>query len=114
MQTGNLRTYEDGLKYLLDLTKRGVKPGLSRVESAMRLLGNPERAVPCVVIGGTNGKGSVATLVARALQKQGYRTGLFTSPHLHRLTERVRIDGREIRRVPGRDNIVAISVLDLG
>lgn len=91
-------TYEDALRYLLDLTSRGVKPGLARVEEALRLMKNPEQGIPAVVVGGTNGKGSVSTIIACAALEQGYRTGLFTSPHLHRLTERIRVDGHEIDR----------------
>lgn len=101
-----MRTYKDGLAYLLNLTAKGIKPGLERVSEAFALLGHPERQSPSIIVGGTNGKGSVSTFVARALSKQGYRVGLFTSPHIHRLTERVRVDGREIGR---RDLLTALN-----
>jgi dihydrofolate synthase/folylpolyglutamate synthase len=90
-----LRTYEDGLRYLLGLTSRGIVPGLARVRRAFRLAGHPERAYPSIVIGGTNGKGSVSAAIARSLAEHGVTAGLFTSPHLHRLTERIRVGGRE-------------------
>lgn len=93
-----LSTYEDSLRYLLGLTGRGIRPGLERMERALALLGNPERRCPAIVVGGTNGKGSVSAMVAAAARAAGLRVGLFTSPHLHRLTERVQIDGREVSR----------------
>ncbi len=70
--------------------------GLSRVKAALALRGHPERKVPAVLIAGTNGKGSVASIVESVLRAEGYRTGLYTSPHLHRMTERFRIDGKPI------------------
>lgn len=93
-----LRTYEDGLRYLLGLTGRGIVPGLARIRRALRFAGHPERTYPSIVIGGTNGKGSVSAAIANALHEHGVTAGLFTSPHLHRLTERVRLDGREVSR----------------
>lgn len=98
MQSTRIKNYEDALRYLLALTTRGIKPGLSRVRSALRRMGQPHQRLFCVVVGGTNGKGSVSTIVAKAASEQGLRVGLFTSPHLHRLTERIKLDGREIGR----------------
>ena len=91
-----LATYDDCLRYLLGLTGRGIQPGLGRMRRALTLLGHPERRYPAVLVGGTNGKGSVAAMVAGAAGRQGLRVGLFTSPHLHRLTERIRVRGREV------------------
>jgi dihydrofolate synthase/folylpolyglutamate synthase len=59
------------------------------------LLGHPERTLRCVQIAGTNGKGTVAALLAHAAASAGLKVGLFTSPHLHRFAERIRIDGKE-------------------
>src|SRR5438552_18851019 len=59
-------------------------------------LENPERRFPAVLIAGTNGKGSTAATLASILQASGLRTGLYTSPHLVRINERIRIDGDEI------------------
>jgi dihydrofolate synthase/folylpolyglutamate synthase len=74
----------------------GVSFGLDRVREALRLLGSPERAYTTVQVAGTNGKGSTAAMTDAILRAAGLRTGLFTSPHLSRFTERIRIDGREI------------------
>lgn len=93
-----INSYEEALRYLIDLTRRGVQPGLERVTEALRLLDNPERSIPAVIVGGTNGKGSVSAIIARAAFEQGLLAGLFTSPHLHRLTERIRLNGQEVGR----------------
>lgn len=74
----------------------GVALGLERTRAALDRLGNPERRVAALQIAGTNGKGSVAAMTDAILRAAGIRTGLFTSPHLVRFTERIRIDGREI------------------
>jgi len=74
----------------------GVSLGLERTRAALDRLGNPERRVAAVQIAGTNGKGSVAAMTDSILRAAGIRSGLFTSPHLVRFTERIRIDGREI------------------
>ncbi len=59
-------------------------------------LGTPQAAFRCVLIAGTNGKGSTAATLASILQAGGYRTGLYTSPHLSRVNERIRLDGNDI------------------
>mgnify|MGYP002800845331 FL=1 len=59
-------------------------------------LGNPQKELKCVHVAGTNGKGSTCALLASILQRAGYRTGLYTSPHLTDFSERIRIDGEEI------------------
>lgn len=80
----------------------GVRLGLERVEGLLRFLGSPHLAVPSVHVAGTNGKGSVSSMVAAALTAGGLRTGLFTSPHLQHVNERVRVDG-----VPISDDALA-------
>jgi dihydrofolate synthase/folylpolyglutamate synthase len=74
----------------------GVSLGLDRVREALERLGHPERAYATVQIAGTNGKGSTAAMTEAILRAAGLRTGLFSSPHLCRFTERIRIDGREV------------------
>lgn len=85
--------YEEAIDYLVGLTKFGFNFGLGRIEYLMELLGNPHHALRVIHIGGTNGKGSTAMMAARVLEDAGYRTGLFTSPHLHSYTERYLING---------------------
>ena len=72
------------------------KPGLERIAAFCRHLGNPQRNFFTIHIAGTNGKGSVAHIIASVLQQAGYRTGLFTSPHLQDFRERIRVDGEMI------------------
>jgi len=88
--------YAEALRRTYALAPKGVVLGLDRVRAAARALGSPHLQFPAVQIAGTNGKGTVASLVANAARAAGLRTGLFTSPHMHRFTERIRIDGREV------------------
>jgi len=88
--------YPEAIGWLYALAPRGMRYELDRMEAVVALRGHPERRVPAVHVAGTNGKGSVTTLVAAGLRAGGLRTGLFTSPHLHRFPERIRIDGRPV------------------
>lgn len=90
-------SYPAALETLYGLSWKGIELGLERVRRASARLGRPERAFPCIQVAGTNGKGTVSTVLAHALTDAGLRTGLFTSPHLHRFSERIRVDGREAR-----------------
>jgi dihydrofolate synthase/folylpolyglutamate synthase len=78
------------------LHRFGIKLGLAPIRRMLAGLGNPQRRFRCVHIAGSNGKGSVASALAGILMKSGYRVGLYTSPHLVRFNERIRIDDREI------------------
>ena len=72
------------------------KPGLERIGAFCRHLGNPQRNFFTIHVAGTNGKGSVSHILASVLQQAGYRTGLYTSPHLQDFRERIRVDGEMI------------------
>ncbi len=87
------------VEYLDHLQKFGIKLGLENIRTLLSALGGPETRFPSVLIAGTNGKGSVASMLAAILEAEGYRVGLYTSPHLVRIEERIRINGRMI---PGR------------
>lgn len=86
----------DPVTYLNSLGLHTVKPGLERITAILSALGSPELKVPGIIIGGTNGKGSVASSIASVLIKSGYKTGLYTSPHLIKINERIRINGSQI------------------
>lgn len=88
--------YQQSLVYLFGLQRFGIKLGLANIQTLLARLDNPERAMRIVHVAGTNGKGSVSSATALMLQSAGYRTGLYTSPHLHSFTERIRIDGEPI------------------
>lgn len=78
-------------------TRHGIRPGLDRIRALLDRLDHPERAFPAVHVAGTNGKGSVCAMIESVLRAAGLRTGLYTSPHLVRFHERVRVAGRPIR-----------------
>ncbi len=83
-------------RYLEGLGRFGMHFGLGRVRRLLGALGDPHRAYPSVHVAGTNGKGSVARMLSCILQEAGYRTGLYVSPHLERLNERISINGVDI------------------
>jgi dihydrofolate synthase / folylpolyglutamate synthase len=89
-------------EYLFGLKPGGVKFGIDRMAPLAAALGNPENAVPVVHVAGTNGKGSVAAMLDAILHAAGWRTGLYTSPHLVKLGERVQVN----RQVLNEDEIV--------
>ena len=91
-------TYAETVSYLLTVGQelRGVKFDLANVSRLLEALGHPERCWKSVHIAGTNGKGSVAAMMEAVLRAAGYRTGLYTSPHLVRVNERIRVAGEEI------------------
>jgi dihydrofolate synthase / folylpolyglutamate synthase len=86
----------DPLAFLFSLERLGMKFGLENMTALCAALGNPERAFPSVIVGGTNGKGSVTAIASAALDAAGHRVGRYTSPHLERLEERFVISEREI------------------
>jgi dihydrofolate synthase / folylpolyglutamate synthase len=81
------------LEKLVARGHRGMRLGLERTIAACRALGDPQRGLRCVHVAGTNGKGSVCAMVERIARTAGKRTGLYTSPHLIRFGERIRLDG---------------------
>ena len=90
------KTHQDTLAYLSSLNKMGIRFGLDPIRSLLERLGNPQNGYPSVLIAGTNGKGSVAAMTASILTAGGFRTGLYTSPDLIDVRERIRIDGAMI------------------
>lgn len=85
--------YAKVLTQLYALAPRGIHLGLAPVRAALEHFGNPQDRFRVIHIAGTNGKGSTSAIVERALRAHGRRTGLYTSPHLHRFAERIRING---------------------
>ena len=84
--------YADALEFLFPRTTT-IKFGLDTTRELLARVGAPHRLMPTIHVGGTNGKGSVSTLVAAALGEAGWRVGLYTSPHLVSFRERIRVDG---------------------
>lgn len=85
--------YNDCLNRIYSSRGNGA---VKKMHELCRLLGNPQEAVKAIHVAGTNGKGSVVTKIAAALQLEGYRVGLYTSPHISCFRERVRINGEKI------------------
>jgi dihydrofolate synthase/folylpolyglutamate synthase len=86
----------DPVAWLYGLQSHGVKLGLDGIRALLAILDHPERAFPSALVGGTNGKGSVSAMLDAMLRSAGRRTGLYTSPHLIRPNERIRIAGEDI------------------
>jgi dihydrofolate synthase/folylpolyglutamate synthase len=86
----------DAAAALARLETFGMHLGLDHVRRLLGALGDPQRGLPAVLVAGTNGKGSTAALLAAAGRAAGYRTGLYTSPHLETVEERVRVDGERV------------------
>ena len=89
--------YSRSLDYLYGLEKFGMIFGLTQVTKILEAIGNPHEEIQAIHIGGTNGKGSTAAMMASILQREGYRVGLYTSPHLVHFTERIKVNGTEIQ-----------------
>ncbi len=91
-------TYGAAVSYLLSVGQElsGTKFDLANIGRLLEELGHPEQAWKAVHIAGTNGKGSAAAMLEAVLRSAGYRTGLYTSPHLVRINERIQVAGKEI------------------
>jgi len=89
-------THTECLERMFALRRFGIKLGLATIRRILVGLGNPHHRYPCIHVAGTNGKGSVASNLAAVLMRSGYRVGLYTSPHLVRFNERIKINGKEI------------------
>ena len=84
---------QDPLEYLHGLNSQQIRLGLEPISRLLDRLNNPHEMYGAVLIGGTNGKGSIAAMVASILVQGGFRVGLYTSPHLIDVRERIRVDG---------------------
>ena len=98
-------TYRQTLDYLFSrlpmfhrIGAAAYKADLNNTLALCRMLGNPEKQFKSVHIAGTNGKGSTSHFIASVLQQEGYKTGLFTSPHLKDFRERIKVNGRMISK----------------
>jgi len=110
-------TYRSTLKYLYSLTdyeKKGLAAyapefyNLDRVRQLLALLGNPQQAFRSIHVAGTKGKGSTAAMTESILRCAGFRTGLYTSPHLHTFRERIQVSGEMI----SEDDVVRLVAMN--
>lgn len=102
-------TYESIVEQMNSMEFSGMKLGLSRIKEALGLFGHPEKGLKIVHIAGTTGKGSVAAMVSTMLSTAGHRVGMFTSPHLIDVRERIQINGELISKDDFRDVYVEAS-----
>jgi dihydrofolate synthase/folylpolyglutamate synthase len=103
-----LHDYASTKDYLYGLKVQGLKLGIDRMRLLAAALGHPERGYPCIHVAGTNGKGSVSAMLESIFRTAGWRTGLYTSPHLLRLGERMQVD-----RVPLTDDEIVTYCREL-
>ena len=89
-----IKTEEEALRYIHSRTRFGSQKSLIRIGRLMERLQNPQEQLRFVHVAGTNGKGSISTMISGILEAGGYRTGLYTSPYLVDFKERFRINGR--------------------
>jgi dihydrofolate synthase / folylpolyglutamate synthase len=90
--------YKSALKYLYDRELFGMRLGLDNIAKLMKSLNNPQNSYKSIHVAGTNGKGSVCAFLSSILQEQGYKVGVYTSPHLVDFRERIKINGEKISK----------------
>ena len=106
-------TYEKAVSYVESLNRFRIIPGLERIRKVLDLMGNPQKKLKYIHITGTNGKGSVNTLIASVLKEAGYNVGTFTSPYLVDFRDRIRYNNIEISKKDFLDLVNKIcQVLD--
>lgn len=88
--------YNTAIEYINGCAYLGSRPGLERTRELLKRLGDPQKKLKFVHVAGTNGKGSTCAVLSSILRVAGYKTGLYTSPYLVRLTESITVDGKEI------------------
>jgi dihydrofolate synthase/folylpolyglutamate synthase len=95
---GERTVYSEAIEYLYALQRFGIKFGLNNISELLKALGSPQNRLKIIHIAGTNGKGSTAAFIESVLIREGFRVGLYSSPHLIRFTERIRVNHREIEK----------------
>ena len=103
--------YSQAIKLLTSQGKFRIELGLGRISKILELLGNPQDDLKCIHIAGTNGKGSVCSIIAGILTNAGIKTGLYTSPHIFEYTERIKIDGVDISKEDFADYVEKVCNL---
>ena len=101
--------YENAIKLITSKDNFYIDLGLERISKVLEELGNPQDKIKFIHVAGTNGKGSVCAMLASILQEAGYKTGLYTSPHIWEYTERIKINGTDIPKKDFADYIEKIS-----
>lgn len=100
--------YKEAIEYISLTQGLHHKSGLTRMRKLMELIGNPQKGLKYVHVAGTNGKGSIVSMIASILMKAGYKVGVYTSPHINRYNERIRVNDTEISE---EDIIEILSIM---
>ncbi len=91
-------TYDEALEFIRNTQRFGMKPGLHNISELLERMGDPQKKLKYIHIAGTNGKGSTAAFISSILIESGYKTGIFTSPHIQRMTEQIKVNNAEIEK----------------
>lgn len=102
--------YEKAINLITSHEKFHICLGLERISKVLELLGNPQEKLNIIHVAGTNGKGSVCAILSKILTCAGYKTGLYTSPHILEYTERIKINGVNISKNDFADLITEVSI----
>jgi len=105
------QTYEQAIELLTSQGKFYISLGLDRIEKILELLNNPHKHMKFIHVAGTNGKGSVCAILNSIFIQQGYKTGLYTSPHVFDYTERIKINDEEISKEDFAQKVFEIEEL---
>lgn len=110
----NTDAYKECLDRIYKLGRFGIKLELDTILNILNFLNNPQKNYKIIHVAGTNGKGSTATYIASILRKAGFKTGVYTSPHLIRFNERITIDGEQISDQDVVKSYEAVRSVDIG
>ena len=102
--TDSKMDYDKAIKFLYSRELFGIKLGLSNIRKLLKKLGNPHKELKVIHVAGTNGKGSCCAMISSILQEQGYKVGMYTSPHLVDFRERILINKKKI----GKENLLKL------
>lgn len=100
---------KDAIAYIHSLEKFGIRPGLERIRTLCDYLGNPQDALRVIHVAGTNGKGSVSTMLASIFRQAGLNVGLYTSPYVIDFRERIQLNGRMIEHAELAGCVTAVK-----
>jgi dihydrofolate synthase / folylpolyglutamate synthase len=107
-------TYQDCLDTIFKLGRFGIKLELETIQNILKFLNNPQKNYHTIHVAGTNGKGSTATYIESILRTAGFKTGIYTSPHLVRFNERICVNGQQISDEQVVEAYEAVHAVDLG
>ena len=106
------KEYGKTLFWLNELNQNKIKPGLERIKKLMNLAGNPQNELRIIAVGGTNAKGSTCFNLNHTLMQTNKKIGCFTSPHIHSVRERIKIDNNIITSLDILNEIKYLNIIN--